>query len=283
MAFGPKAGFILCLVLITVWLSYSLNGLIERWNPSPRLTWGLVSRGFGLVYIIVLGSFHPQVVPLCGRRGVTPVAQLLQQAQKDYPGFKKLLYFPTWLWLDASDTALRLTTLSGILGGVLGIYGGTVGWWGLVLARLALQSVAVTGEFWFVWDYMVFEAGALVLLLPETLPLSTGSLGASNLPVPCVALAWQALAIRLMLGFAKTKFSESDVAKDNLFLQGFFIWQLLPNHLAWFLHHAPLWLLPRLMASCSMWRRSCPFAASSRALRALWARGVSSSSCWGSS
>ncbi|CAK9031658.1 Lipase maturation factor 1 (Transmembrane protein 112) [Durusdinium trenchii] len=243
MAFGPKAGFILCLVLITVWLSYSLNGLIERWNPSPRLTWGLVSRGFGLVYIIVLGSFHPQVVPLCGRRGVTPVAQLLQQAQKDYPGFKKLLYFPTWLWLDASDTALRLTTLSGILGGVLGIYGGTVGWWGLVLARLALQSVAVTGEFWFVWDYMVFEAGALVLLLPETLPLSTGSLGASNLPVPCVALAWQALAIRLMLGFAKTKFSESDVAKDNLFLQGFFIWQLLPNHLAWFLHHAPLWLL----------------------------------------
>eukprot|EP00435_Cladocopium_sp_Y103_P018728 s2581_g4.t1 len=86
---------------------------------------------------------------------------------------------------------------------------------------------------------MVFEAGALVLLLPESLPLSAG-LGASHLPVPCIALAWQVLAIRLMLGFAKTKFGESD---DNLFLQGFFIWQLLPNHLSWHLHHAPLWLL----------------------------------------
>jgi len=112
----------------------------------------------------------------------------------------------------------------------------------LLLSRLALQSLAVTGEFWFVWDYMVFEAGALVLLLPETLPISMG-LGVAHLPIPCVALAWQVLAIRLMLGFAKTKFGEADISKDNLFLQGFFIWQLLPNHLSWHLHHAPLWLL----------------------------------------
>ena len=41
------------------------------------------------------------------------------------------------------------------------------------------------------------QAGALVLLLPASLPLSAG-LGASHLPVPCVALAWQVLAIRLM-------------------------------------------------------------------------------------
>ena len=41
------------------------------------------------------------------------------------------------------------------------------------------------------------QAGALVLLLPQALPLHAG-LGASHLPVPCVALAWQLLAIRLM-------------------------------------------------------------------------------------
>ena len=93
----------------------------------------------------------------------------------------------------------------GILGGLLAVYGGFVGWLGLLLSRLALQSLAVTGvyevmyssvfsyhalwvketwifllslqtrpklefcetgifstplepgEFWFVWDYMVFE------------------------------------------------------------------------------------------------------------------------------
>lgn len=242
MAAGPKFAFVVSLVVATVLLSYLFSDPIDRWTPTPQLTWGLVSRGFGVVYLIVFGSFHVQVVPLCGRKGVTPVAHLLAQAKKDYPGLKKVLYFPTWLWLNDSDAALQLTTASGILGGLLAIYGGFVGWLGLLLSRAALQSLAVTGEFWFVWDYMVFEAGALVLLLPSSLPLSAG-LGASHLPVPCVALAWQVLAIRLMLGFAKTKFGESDVSKDNLFLQGFFIWQLLPNHLSWHLHHAPLWLL----------------------------------------
>ena len=158
---------------------------------------------------------------------------------------QKLGQLRTWLWLNDSDTALRLTTMSGILalnvfqwsymdilsggelwccqrgaeqrgrwmtrlpwgilGGLLAVYGGFVGWLGLLLSRLALQSLAVTGvyevmyssvfsyhalwvqetwifslslqthpkpefcetgvfftplepgEFWFVWDYMVFE------------------------------------------------------------------------------------------------------------------------------
>ena len=45
----------------------------------------------------------------------------------------------------------------GLLGGLLAVYGSAMGWWGLLLARAALQSLAVTGEFWFVWDYMVYE------------------------------------------------------------------------------------------------------------------------------
>ncbi|CAJ1334445.1 unnamed protein product [Effrenium voratum] len=189
--------------------------------------------------------FMKQVVPLCGKKGVTPVAQFLAQVREDFPGLKKWAYFPTLLWLGDSDAILQLTNRAGLIGGLLAIYGGIFGWLGLFLSRLALQSLAVTGEFWFVWDYMVFEAGALVLLLPQALPLHAG-LGASHLPVPCVALAWQLLAIRLMLGFAKTKFSNANVAKDNLFLQGFFVWQLLPNKLAWHLHHAPLWILRAL-------------------------------------
>lgn len=157
MAAGPKFAFVVSLVVATVLLSYLFSDPIDRWTPTPQLTWGLVSRGFGVVYLIVFGSFHVQVVPLCGRKGVTPVAHLLAQAKKDYPGLKKVLYFPTWLWLNDSDAALQLTTASGILGGLLAIYGGFVGWLGLLLSRAALQSLAVTGEFWFVWDYIVFE------------------------------------------------------------------------------------------------------------------------------
>lgn len=52
-----------------------------------------------------------------------------------------------------------------------------------------------------------------MLLLPVAEPLP--SLAASHAPLPCVALAWQVLAVRLMLGFAKTKFGQADVAKDG--------------------------------------------------------------------
>eukprot|EP00434_Breviolum_minutum_P038736 symbB.v1.2.034375.t1/scaffold4424.1/size65192/1 len=80
MASGPKLAFVVCLVVITILLSDLASGLISQWNPVPELTWGLVSRGFGVVYLIVFGSFHGQVVPLCGCKGVTPVAQFLAQA-----------------------------------------------------------------------------------------------------------------------------------------------------------------------------------------------------------
>ncbi|CAJ1385043.1 unnamed protein product [Effrenium voratum] len=245
MASGTKAAVAACFVLVTVLITYRFADHLTNLAPSAVLTWGLVSRGIGLVHIVVFASFDGQVVPLCGKKGVTPVAQFLAQVREDFPGLKKWAYFPTLLWLGDSDAILQLTNRAGLIGGLLAIYGGIFGWLGLFLSRLALQSLAVTGEFWFVWDYMVFEAGALVLLLPQALPLHAG-LGASHLPVPCVALAWQLLAIRLMLGFAKTKFSNANVAKDNLFLQGFFVWQLLPNKLAWHLHHAPLWILRAL-------------------------------------
>ena len=51
-----------------------------------------------------------------------------------------------------------------------------------------------------------------MLLLPTAEPLP--SLRAAHAPLPCVALCWQLLAVRLMLGFAKTKFGQADVAKE---------------------------------------------------------------------
>ena len=134
-------------------------------NQPLAVLRGACVPGFGLVYVIVLGSFHGQVVPLCGAKGVTPVAEFLTKAGQDFPGLRRWFYFPTWLWLNASDAALQATTLSGIVGGLLAIYGGTLGWAGLLLARLALQSVAVTGEFWFVWDYMVYEVTYIIYIV----------------------------------------------------------------------------------------------------------------------
>ncbi|CAE7353892.1 Lmf1, partial [Symbiodinium sp. CCMP2456] len=239
---GARLLIVLCVVICTVLLSNQyLEELLPQVKVSAEVAWGLVSKGYGLLYVMVFASFHNQVVPLCGKKGVSPVSDLLSRASKDFPGYRKVLYFPTLLWLDDSDAMLVALNGVGLLAGLLAICGGLAGWLGLLVARVCLQSLAVAGEFWYVWDYMVLEAGALVLLLPTSAPLPALSL--TSMPAPCVALAWQFLAIRLMLGFAKTKFGGARVFEDNLYLQGFFIWQLLPNKLSWYLHHAPLWFL----------------------------------------
>jgi len=239
---GVRLLIVLCVVVCTVLLSNQyLEELLPQVKVSAEVAWGLVSKGYGLLYVMVFASFHSQVVPLCGKKGVSPVSDLLSRASKDFPGYRKVLYFPTLLWLDDSDAMLVGLNGVGLLAGLLAICGGLAGWLGLLVARVCLQSLAVAGEFWYVWDYMVLEAGALVLLLPTSAPLP--ALGLTSTPAPCVALAWQFLAIRLMLGFAKTKFGGARVFEDNLYLQGFFIWQLLPNRLSWYLHHAPLWFL----------------------------------------
>lgn len=239
---GARLLIVLSVVICTVLLSNQyLEELLPQVKVSAEVAWGLVSKGYGLLYVMVFASFHNQVVPLCGKKGISPVSDLLSRASKDFPGYRKVLYFPTILWLDDSDAMLLGLNGVGLLAGLLAVCGGLAGWLGLLVARVCLQSLAVAGEFWYVWDYMVLEAGALVLLLPTSAPLPALSL--TSMPAPCVALAWQFLAIRLMLGFAKTKFGGARVFEDNLYLQGFFIWQLLPNRLSWYLHHAPLWFL----------------------------------------
>jgi lipase maturation factor 1 len=210
---------------------------------DPRLVWGLIPRFVGLLYVFAFASLIPQLESLLGSRGLVHAQRRLDHIRRDFPGVRRFFEYPSVLWLNSSDTFVRLIPWLGTLCGLIAVYGGPLGPWASALAFVLWLSIEPAALL-FPWDTMLQEVGFLVLFLPtpETLP----SLEASALPLPAVAFMFRWLVLRLMLGFGKVKFllAKKD---DNLYLRGFFVWMPLPSPLAWFGHHAPQWLLKQMI------------------------------------
>jgi hypothetical protein len=210
---------------------------IETLIPSPLLIWGVFPRLLGVVYFIALASLYRQVVPLAGSRGIAPVGLMLAQMRRDLPLHRRLLHFPSLLWLSATDRALRGLVVLGCVGSVLAIFGGPAGYVGLLVCWISFLSLDVAIELIYPWDCLLFEAGLLVLLLPRVEPLP--SLNATALPLPIVVLAFQVLLVRLLWGFGKFKFIGMS-HHDFGYLKEFFIFQPMSNRLGWWAYHLPL-------------------------------------------
>jgi hypothetical protein len=204
---------------------------------EPLVVWGIFPRLLGVVYFIALASLYHQVVPLAGTRGIAPVGLMLARMRRDLPLHRRLLHFPTLLWVSSSDRALRALVVAGCAGSLLAIFGGPAGYVGLLVCWISYLSLDIAVELVYPWDCLLFEAGLLVLLLPVVEPLP--SLNATALPLPIVVLAFQVLLVRLLWGFGKFKFIGMS-HHDFGYLKEFLIFQPMPNRLGWWAHHLPL-------------------------------------------
>ncbi|MDD9946476.1 MAG: lipase maturation factor family protein [Myxococcales bacterium] len=210
----------------------------------PDLVWGLIPRFVGLIYVFAFGSLAGQIEQLGGSRGQFPVQRWLARVRSDFPGVRRFFEYPTLLWVLRSDAALRTLPKIGVLCGLVGIYGGTPGFFGLLLGWMIWLSLEPVGTL-FPWDTLLMEVGFLVLFLPIVAPLP--DLAATELPLPTVAFMVRWLVLRLMLGFGKVKFATVK-PNDKLYLRGFFVWMPLPSPLGWYCHHAPAWVLKAALA-----------------------------------
>ena len=211
------------------------------WLPdmAPELVWGLIPRFVGVIYVLAFGALIPQIQVLSGSRGHLPVREWLARIRRDFPGPRRFFEYPTLLWLNASDTTLRVMPIAGVLCGLGAIYGGDVGYAALLLGWMLWLSLEPVGLI-FPWDTLLQEVGFLVLFLPQVHALP--DLHTTELPLPTVAFMMRWLVLRLMLGFGKDKFL--GITKgDALYLRGFFVWMPLPTPLGWIGHHAPARLL----------------------------------------
>ena len=107
-----------------------LESVLEQLVESRLLIWGVFVRAFGLVYLIALTSLWEQVIPFgasavlhrwsdcatasaAGSRGLGPSRMLLASFKRNFPTWRRFLYFPTLLWLNSSDFMLRLLVTVG--------------------------------------------------------------------------------------------------------------------------------------------------------------------------
>lgn len=215
------------------------------WNGlPPELVWGLLPRFVGVLYVLAFAALAPQVNVTLSAGGLIPIARRLDQIRADYPGIRRFFDYPSVMWLSASDRTLRALPIIGVICGLLAIYGGPIGYVGLLLGWMIWVSFEPAGLI-FPWDTMLQEVGFLVLFLPLALPLP--ELHATALPLPTVAFMFRWFVIRLMLGFGKVKFIGTK-RDDAMYLRGFFVWLPLPTPLAWWGHHSPRSILKASLA-----------------------------------
>lgn len=206
---------------------------------SAETVWSLVPRILGATFVLAHLSLQPQALALGGERGITPLKHKLDRVRADFPGVRRFFECPTLLWLNCSDTMIRLLPLLGALGGTAAVYGGPLGFWGLLVAWACWLSLEQLGLV-FPWDTMLMDAGFLGLFLPTVSALP--ALTVTELPQPFVVFMFQWLVIRLMWGFAKVKFVGTKPG-DNLYLKTFMSWMPVPHPLGWYFRLAPVWLL----------------------------------------
>jgi len=176
-------------------------------------------------------------VPIAGRDGIAPVAELMTAMQRDFRGWRRFVYFPSLLWLDRSDATLRSLPWLGIVASCGAIFGGPYTPWAFAVCYLLFLSLDRALVLVYPWDSLLFEAGFWAMFLPPLRMLPELTLVAA--PLPALAWVYRLLVFRVMFGFGKQKFLGS-TRRDAGFLKGFFVRQPLPTALGWFAHKLPM-------------------------------------------
>lgn len=204
---------------------------------SPSLVAGLLSRGLGLALVVVFASLYPQLVPMAGRRGLIPIHDALRAIERDFPSPRRFLYFPTLLWINASDAALRCVGALGLCAAGLIVLGGPATPYLFALCWIALLSLDRAMTLVYPWDAAMFEAALWGMFLPSTAFAS--GLAAESGCQPAVLWAFRLLVFRIMVGFGKHKFLGT-TPQDQGFLKGFLVTMPLPTRAGWWAQKLPM-------------------------------------------
>jgi len=143
------------------------------------------------------------------------------------------------LWINSSDKALVGLVVAGVIAGMLAIIGGAVSGWCLFVCWICFLSLDIALGLAYPWDSLLLEAGFLALFLPVVPTLPT--VATSTLPLPIVAFAFHFLIFRLMFGFGKYKFINTNF-KERLYLKSFLVNQPIPNLLGFWASKLPNWI-----------------------------------------
>eukprot|EP00026_Physarum_polycephalum_P003628 Phypoly_transcript_03641.p1 GENE.Phypoly_transcript_03641~~Phypoly_transcript_03641.p1 ORF type:complete len:743 (+),score=59.51 Phypoly_transcript_03641:103-2331(+) len=188
--------------------------------------WRWYTLGLYFIYFIATIQLIPQIIGLIGANGITPLKPRLQACKRDFPCWKHLVYFPTYMWISSHDWFMLALLWVGSASALYMLFFGLN-----TLAAFMCWSVYVSfmlpAQVVWPWDGLLSEAGFLALFLPT-----------SGLPHPVVAFAHRWLMFRLMFGFGKMKFVGTS-KNDNLYLRAFMTSQPIPSRCGFFVQSLP--------------------------------------------
>lgn len=196
-----------------------------------RIICSLFPRMLGAIYMIALSPFLFQVRGLIGERGILPVGELLSLYERRL-GWKRFIYLPTLFWWKRSDPFLVGTAAAGTLFGGLLLAGGPP--WLLLPLLIAIHlSFIVAGQDFlsFGWEMFFLEIGYNAFFLSLT-----------NHPNMFVWASLNLLLFRFHLQAGASKLQTGDPNWRNLTAMCYhYETQPIPNALAWYMHHLPVW------------------------------------------
>lgn len=211
---------------------------------APTLAWGLLGRGLGLVYAIAFSSMAVQMTALCGSQGASPFSATLRQIEHGLSTNALAILSHSLFWfVGTSDAALTLLPLAGSLVACLAATG-IASRLGLTFCWLILRSLDLPVGLLYPWDKLLFEAGALAILLPPLPALWGGDAVATTFassapPHPWLGFAFRWLLARVLLGFGKKKFVGTSL-KHSCYIKNFLVAQPLPSPAGWLACRLPL-------------------------------------------
>ena len=217
-----------------------------------RSAW-IFRRLLGVAYLCAFWSLTVQLSGLFGSEGILPARDYMDAAREwataDGAGLARFHEVPTLFWISASDAFLYSVCIAGLAAAAL-LAVGIAPLPTMAISWIGYLSLMTVGQEFlsYQWDSLLVETGFFALFISPLRWLDR----ARDAPQPTNAAVWLLLWLlfRLMVASGAVKLTSGDPAWANLTAMTYhFETQPLPSRLAWYMHHAPVWLLEALSAS----------------------------------
>jgi len=213
-------------------------------TTDPLLIWAWYARGLATMQAFCCIILARQVKAIPTSTGIMPVKARFDRIRADFPSWRRFFFYPSWLHLHHSDTALQLYLYASAIVGWGLAWSGAWSRLGFFILWSCYLSYANVMNFMYPWDALQLEMGFLALLMPPLEPvwMTQGSWPKLVSAVPPLwAFSMRYLCWRLMFGFGKFKFEAGRFKITDLsYLHGFLINQPLPTVPGWLMHHLPM-------------------------------------------
>lgn len=201
----------------------------------------LFLRALGLIFFSAFYSFAYQIHGLIGPRGILPAVDYLARVMSVVPGLERLWYVPTVLWFGASDRALTVVVVLGIVCSLLVV----VNVWPRATVAactlLFLSCISTLQDFSsYQSDGMLLEAGLIsILFAPRGIWPRLGSADPPSV-ISLFMLRWEWFRIYFESGVVKL--ASGDVHWRNLTaMDEYYQNGPLPAWPGWYVQHFPHW------------------------------------------